>query len=277
MLQKLPCFVSSHDIEAGTSWMNALFANLEKSRIGIICLTRNALAKPWILFEAGALAKHMAESRVCPLLIDLPPQDVEFPLAAFQVKSTSKDDMLGLVTMINRAREGEPLTDAELTEVFDVRWPEFLNKLTAITSKSEHGDPGPSPRSMNEILNEILSLTRGLAARESASPVKLPVDTSTGSDWNKEALKVCFSSPRAEQIYSALLDGVHAERPLVSGWLDDMHTVRYDNENNHLFLVLPSSEAATEASLNRPPTKKFLEQLAQKLFGGKVSVVLQRP
>ncbi len=164
VLQKLPCFLSSHDIEAGAAWIKVLFEQLEQSNVGVICLTRSTLAKPWILFEAGALAKKIDASRLCPLLIDLTPSDVEFPLAAFQLKTVGREDVRSLLSMINKSREAS-LTEEEFAEVFDLRWPYFEKRLREIRKEPEQATAVNTRRSDSELLNEILSLTRGIAPK----------------------------------------------------------------------------------------------------------------
>lgn len=44
--------------------MLKLSPNVTDTSIGIICLTKDNRTKPWILFEAGALAKGLSSSRV---------------------------------------------------------------------------------------------------------------------------------------------------------------------------------------------------------------------
>src|SRR5260221_2046911 len=66
-------WVSSLDIDAGERWGTELFTQLDKHHVGIICVTKENQAQPWLNFEAGALAKQLKgekadESRVCPLL-----------------------------------------------------------------------------------------------------------------------------------------------------------------------------------------------------------------
>jgi len=48
----------------GKKWSKELNDALEESKVGIICLNRNNLSEPWILFEAGAIAKTK-DSRAC--------------------------------------------------------------------------------------------------------------------------------------------------------------------------------------------------------------------
>ncbi len=60
---------------------------------GILCLTRENLEQPWILFEAGALAKRVQDNaRVVPYLID----DISFaeldpPLGLFQANKSDRE------------------------------------------------------------------------------------------------------------------------------------------------------------------------------------------
>jgi hypothetical protein len=81
--------VSEADIEAGERWSDAVASELEASNFGIICVTRQSVAAPWLLFEAGALAKSLSSS-VAPLLLDIELKEITGPLAQFQAKNTSK-------------------------------------------------------------------------------------------------------------------------------------------------------------------------------------------
>jgi hypothetical protein len=84
IVQHVQPFMSAHDIESGTRWNDQLAVELERSDFGIICLTWSNRDSPWLVFEAGALAKQFKVARVVPLCIDLFPSEVEGPLAAFQ-------------------------------------------------------------------------------------------------------------------------------------------------------------------------------------------------
>lgn len=58
-------YFTPDDIEKGAKWSTEVLKELEESEIGILCLTRDNLDKPWILFEAGALSKNFGKSKVC--------------------------------------------------------------------------------------------------------------------------------------------------------------------------------------------------------------------
>jgi hypothetical protein len=58
-LQFVKPYFTPVDIEKGTKWVSEISAELSKSHVGIICLTKENLSSPWILFEAGALSKNL--------------------------------------------------------------------------------------------------------------------------------------------------------------------------------------------------------------------------
>src|SRR4029078_7974867 len=79
-------WLSHSDIAAGERWADKVAKELEASKLGIICVTRENVGSPWILFEAGALTKFVQEARVIPLLLDIEFKDITGPLAQFQAK-----------------------------------------------------------------------------------------------------------------------------------------------------------------------------------------------
>src|SRR5688572_11210003 len=83
VLQGVQPWLSSADIEKGSIWFSEIAKEIESVGIGILCLTRDNLTAPWILFEAGALSKGLSKNRVCPLLIKLEHSAIQRPLADF--------------------------------------------------------------------------------------------------------------------------------------------------------------------------------------------------
>jgi hypothetical protein len=84
-------WLSQLDIEAGDRWALEVAKELDACTFGVTCVTPENIASPWILFEAGALAKSMQEGRVIPLLMDLEFSEISGPLAQFQAKKTDKE------------------------------------------------------------------------------------------------------------------------------------------------------------------------------------------
>src|SRR4051812_45601023 len=97
ILQGLDIFMSDADIQNGVPWFETIGANLESSSYGIIVLTRENLSRPWVLFEAGALAKGIDKSRVTPLLVDLEKIDLAAPLSMFQSSTLNRSDVRKMV------------------------------------------------------------------------------------------------------------------------------------------------------------------------------------
>ena len=60
-------FVSSESIKKGDRWLLDIYSELEQSNFGVVCLTKENLTEPWILFEAGALSKNISQSKLHPL------------------------------------------------------------------------------------------------------------------------------------------------------------------------------------------------------------------
>lgn len=62
VIQAVKPYYSPDDITKGTRWNSEIAKELDASKIGIICLTPNNLESPWIMFEAGTLAKNIDKS-----------------------------------------------------------------------------------------------------------------------------------------------------------------------------------------------------------------------
>ena len=90
MFETVDVWVSSEDIGAGKRWSSGLASVLDETDFGIICLTKENLTAPWILFETGAIAKSVADGRAVPYLIDLEPEELAGPLSSFQAAKAGK-------------------------------------------------------------------------------------------------------------------------------------------------------------------------------------------
>ena len=90
--QRTIVWFSASDISAGERWALNLATELEGTNYGIICATQESIQSPWTLFEAGALAKSVTGSRVCPYLIDVRADQLPGPFTHFQAKRATKDE-----------------------------------------------------------------------------------------------------------------------------------------------------------------------------------------
>lgn len=158
----------SVDIDKGVRWGPEIAGRLEKSKVGVICLTPENLESRWILFEAGALSKT-TDAYVCTFLLNLAPAEVEPPLSQFQHTAFEKEDVLRLVRTVNTAvaRIGErALADTVLTEVFETFWPQLEQRLRVIASEQQA--EAPPKRAEADILDEILTTVRSMERRQVA-------------------------------------------------------------------------------------------------------------
>jgi len=124
----------SPNIPKGARWSAEIARRLETTSVGILCVTRDNLNSPWLLFEAGALAKS-ERAKVCTFLLDLTSEDVEMPLAQFQHTTPKRDEVFALLTSLNDEvgkLGGHSLSEMRLRESFDAAWPELARALNNI-------------------------------------------------------------------------------------------------------------------------------------------------
>lgn len=164
VLQFVKPYFTPNDIEKGTRWSTEIASELESSNAGIICLTKDNLNKPWILFEAGALSKNFGKANVCTILFNLDSADFTGPLTSFQATKFDKTDFKKLLTTINNTGGESKLESAVLNDVFEMWWPKLETKIKGILS-SHINEGEDNLRSEREILEEVLELTRMNAKR----------------------------------------------------------------------------------------------------------------
>jgi len=162
VIQAVDPFISS-SIPKGKRWGETLAEELETTKVGILCLTRDNLDAKWILFEAGSLS-NAKNTHVCTFLLDVKPTDVEEPLALFQHTSFRKADVQKLLKTINDAvRESSEhaLPERTLDDLFETFWPELEKTLKEIGTRQKVSS---KLRSDREILEEILGIVRTILA-----------------------------------------------------------------------------------------------------------------
>jgi hypothetical protein len=134
---------------------------LESTNFGILCVTKENLTSPWILFEAGALAKSMQDGKVIPLLHDIDFKDVSGPLAQFQSKKAERPGVRELVLSLNKTAP-TPVPDDQLEKLFVALWPQLEGQINAIPKSGASAKPS---RTQSEILEELVSSVRGVELR----------------------------------------------------------------------------------------------------------------
>lgn len=158
VLQYVEPWLSERDIQPGQRWATEIATKLEESLYGIVCVTRDNLSAPWILFEAGALAKFLQQGRVVPLLLDIDFQDVVGPLAQFQAKKVDKNGVAEVIRSINGASK-IPLEYNRLDPQIEALWPDFDRRIGRIPQEEKLERQA---RPQHEILEELVTDIRAL-------------------------------------------------------------------------------------------------------------------
>lgn len=173
VIQAVQPYYSADDTSKGSRWNAEITNELSQSQVGLICLTRDNINKPWLMFEAGALSKNLKESRVIPLLFGIQPTDVEYPLATFQSAPFEKPHFKQVVDTINQALE-VPLADSVLDNVFEKWWPDLEEQVQQHLRLNQQAQKiqVEEVRSDRDLLEEILTLTREAAQYRNSTSVR---------------------------------------------------------------------------------------------------------
>ena len=165
VIQIVEPWMSAKDIDAGARWNREIQDRLSETKFGIICLTKNNIESPWILFEAGAIAKTIADTFVCPFLIDLSPSEIsQGPLTQFQAKKATEKETWELVCTINKALKEESLPEEKLKRTFERWWPDLKKVMEDLPNEKGKKD---TQRPTHEMIEEILNIVRGIARKTS--------------------------------------------------------------------------------------------------------------
>ena len=159
ILQSVEPYVSSEDIDKGVRWSTDIAKELDNSKFGILCVTKENIEAPWLNFEAGALGKSFDKGKVCPFLFEIERSEVKGPILQFQSTIYEKDDVLKLIKSINSSNQDNPLDESLIDKSFDLWWPKFQEEM----SKIEIKEPGKAKKTLNKteaMLEEILELSR---------------------------------------------------------------------------------------------------------------------
>lgn len=195
VVQHVQPWMSAQDIESGARWNDEVAAELERSDFGIICLTWSNQYSPWLLFEAGALAKHLKVARVVPLYIDLRPSEVYGPLAAFQGVSLSEDGMRRLVHDVSAMRK-KPMLQGQVDELFNAMWPRLESARLSQVVEGDARRWGPTspvgPGPFGDYGYQVRELLTALRASIEAAKARNP---SSGPNPNDEVVLVAPPDP----------------------------------------------------------------------------------
>jgi hypothetical protein len=164
VIQAARPYFSPEDIAKGARWSSEVAAELQESKVGLLCVTAENLTAPWLMFEAGALAKSLDKTCVIPLLVDTDPSALTGPLAQFQAARIDKDEMRRVMSVLNEQLGASSLSKAVLDSVFEKWWPDLEKRITEINA-APGGKKSAPQRTERELLEEVLVLVRDITFR----------------------------------------------------------------------------------------------------------------
>jgi hypothetical protein len=220
VINSLDPWVSSQDIDAGKRWSDDLSSLLNSTHIGILCLRKSNIDKPWILFEAGALSKILDKSKVIPFLTDLSPTDLKDPLGQFQAVKGSKEGVLQLLQSLNIELEksGETsLSDERLKKSFEKWWDQLNEKLNNIPDMDKEKEVVVPNR---QLLEEILRTVRDI--RYSLGSAQLSPITKYFSSGSSLSSNIDLEDPTFDKIKNFIIS-TRKEDPSLQEYLLDLH------------------------------------------------------
>ncbi|MGB5771860.1 MAG: TIR domain-containing protein [Crocosphaera sp.] len=131
MFERIEPFASFEDIEKGQQGIVKILQELENTKFGIICLTKESIHSPWLNFEAGALAKS-PDSRLYTFLFGIKREELNnSPLKDFQSTSYEKANVKQLIETMNKKYDS-PLYFNILNNKFEDFWTKLDNQLKPI-------------------------------------------------------------------------------------------------------------------------------------------------
>ena len=170
-------FISSEDIRSGQRWYDVVSERLDACNVGIIVVTQENYLRPWIHYEAGALAKVVSKARVMPLLCGVTNGTIaDTPLSAFQAADLSKAGILRIADSI-RELTGYAQAEADFNEHFESLWDRYgvaLSEVEAIKTEAKPKAPPTKPMVESEVsarLDQLTEIIRSIETRLSPKPI----------------------------------------------------------------------------------------------------------
>ena len=208
VINSLEPFVSSKDIDKGARWNNEITERLKTASFGIICVTKENLATPWVNFEAGAISNVVGNSFVSPFLFDLNHIDITHsPLSQFQATLYNKDDIKQLIYSLNIA-SGKCLSENHINKAFDTWYPKLDDDLQKVRSESVASNDNEPAKAQSDILEELLKMSRSTHRLLGNTDIKLHNDILQLQDLIDEEIK------NGSLSYDKDVDSKHKLKPM---------------------------------------------------------------
>lgn len=251
IIQSVEVFYSPNDIAKGENWGNRLDKALSECGFGIICLTPENIAAPWIHFEAGALSAAL-NARISAVMLGVNTSDLKGPLTRYQNTVFKREDFFQLFQSINDASE-TPLKQEILTNAFDNAWEKLESEVNNIIKQYAASNTVPAEdnnsNSDSDAIQEILRLLRKSANDQSGQPTRTygsPIHTPPHRAYD---MTINLGKASVEDVLT-----------LIQDYLDPSENPPYLKSSEYLFCTVYI-------------TKPKLEELEQNLLSLGVSSV----
>lgn len=166
IVQALEPWMSERDIDSGARWQQEIGDRLATTDVGICVVTRENVHRPWLNFEAGAISKSMRRSRLIPFRFDLAQSELSGPIAQFQGRGCTRDEVFAMLSDLNGMLDEKALSEVHLADTFERYWTSISDEFekVRVDPKLRPAPDGIPQRSDRDVMEEILGLTRALHA-----------------------------------------------------------------------------------------------------------------
>jgi hypothetical protein len=179
VVQAAKPFFSPEDIAKGAFWFSELDEHLKSASMGLLFITPGNKNRPWLLFEAGALATRFGKPCVVPILFGLEPSELTGPLPAMNAAPFTKGDIRKVVKVVNECvDEDRRVEPGALDEVFDLWWPKLESAVHAAIEAHPERPRAKDPLKHLDRAKELIGWWKGTLhydTASSASGFKLPL------------------------------------------------------------------------------------------------------
>jgi hypothetical protein len=194
----------SQAMEGGARWAMEIPQHLEACNAGLVLVTRENRHEPWLHFEAGALSKHIDESRVVPLLCGASVGDIQgTPLSLFQAKSFNHDEFLSVCIAFG-ASFG--VAEEAVRRRFDKSWTDLEATVLPITQKNAGPEKELGLPDLMAVVERLASQVTGIEAILKAETVR-----SLGILSSRRNTLLRPISTKLSGVYPNYLDDSHNE------------------------------------------------------------------
>jgi len=237
VLQHTSVFFSDHVLDPGDRWLSVVSDALDKYDFGLIFVSKNNLERPWLLFEAGALAKSVSQARVVPILLNLEPSDLlANPLSQFQSILLDRENIKSVLRLILRESETALISSEQLEQIFETWWPTLEENLSKI--KPEKVQPSKVPSTddrlgkLEKVIFDVLREVRNQSAYQNFG------GTSLGTGLFGNPIRHGYGGVAVGAAFADEVSRANAERARLGGLLgtsshDDGQSSAASGSNKH--------------------------------------------